>query len=139
MSLNLFNNKIKVTDLGGIAVLLTNKSGAPSVQGEVVQADTVVDSAVDVEAASGADPIGVFLESGVADGDEAWIVFMGIALVKADATGYSKGDRVVMSTVTNGRVEANNSPSAAAHFTELGHALEDAGANAASKCMLHFL
>lgn len=127
------------TFLGGWAILVTNKTGANSVQGETVIASAVTANAVALSTTSDADIIGVFLESGIADGSEAWVVIAGIAEVKADATGFSKGDRVVSSTATAGRVEANNSPAAAAHFTEVGHAFEDAAANAVGKCNIHFL
>ncbi len=138
MELNFNNNIMKVTDIGGIAVKLTNKSGAPSVQGEVVHVDSVTDEAISLEGAGDDDPFGVFLDDGVADGEEAWIVIFGKALVKADANGFSRADRIVMSTTTDGRVVGNNAPSVAAHFTEVGHALEDAAANVTGKCILHW-
>lgn len=136
--LNLFNNAIKITEIGGIAVKLTNKSGVPSVQGEVVHVDSTTDEAISLETAGDDDPFGVFLDNGIADGEEAWIVIFGKALVKADANGFSRADRIVMSVTTDGRVVGNNAPSVAAHFTEVGHALEDAAANALGKCILHF-
>lgn len=138
IELNFNNNAIKVTEIGGVAVKLTNKSGVPSVQGEVVHVDSITDSAVSLETAGDDDPFGVFLDGGVADGEEAWIVFIGIALVKADANGFSRADRIVMSVTTDGRAVGNNAPSVAAHFTEVGHAFEDAAANAVGKCVLHF-
>jgi hypothetical protein len=137
-SLNLFNNKIKVTDLGGIAVKLTNKTGGLSVAGEAVKTDTVLDDSVVLVAANGDEIIGLFLDDGIADGQEAWVVIAGISLVKADPNGYSKGDRIVISTTTNGRGVANNAPAVAAHFTEIGHALQDAAANSTARCVLHF-
>lgn len=133
-----FAGKIKLTSIGGIAILLTNKTGAASVEGELVISSTVTANAVALAAANEADHFGFFLESGVADGSEAWIVISGIAEVKADATGYSKGDRLIASSATGGRVETGNTPSTAEHWTEIGHALEDAAANAIGKAALHF-
>ncbi len=132
-------SKGRLTPLGGLAVLLTNKTGSASVQGELVKADSITDSAVSLAGTGNLFPIGMFVDSGIANGSGAWIVVSGIGLVKADATGYSKGDRITMSTATAGRVEANNNPSVAVHFTEVGHALQDAAANAVGLCNVHFL
>lgn len=131
--------KMKLTAIGGMAVSLTNKSGAVSVKGEGVEVDTVTDNAVNLTETSDAFCIGFFLDANVQDGEEAWIVVSGIAVVKADAGGFSKGDRLTTSSATAGRVQINNSPSTAVHFTEIGHALEDAAANATGKAAIHFL
>jgi len=130
--------KTKVTDIGGIAILVTNKTGGDSVAGEVVKPNTAIANSVILSATSDDDIIGVFLDSGVPDGSEAWVVVSGIAYVKANASGFSKGDRIVASATTAGRVDEGNSPSTAVHFTEIGHALEDAAANTTGKVALHF-
>ena len=138
MAVQINNNKVRITDIGGIAILLTNKTGNASVQGEVVKNNSGQDNSVILTGTTDGFMLGVFLESGIADGQEAWVVIMGIAEVKADATGFTRGDRVIGSTATAGRVETDNTPAVAAHFTEAGHALETAAANAVGQCALHF-
>jgi len=132
------SEKYKDTAIGGRAVKLTNRTGAATVQGEIVMSDPANDDSVILSPTGDNDLFGVFLESGIADDAEAWVVTGGIALVKADATGFTRGDRVIMSTATAGRAETDNTPAVAAHFTELGHALQTAAANAVARCALHF-
>ncbi len=128
--------KIRMTAEGGYCILLTNKTGISSIAGEVVIASTVTADAVASGAGGELQPIGVFLDSGVADGVGAWIVVSGIADIKADATGWAVGDRIVTSATAK-RGAVNNLPIAAVHFQELGHAVEAAGANALGRCVLH--
>lgn len=130
--------KYKITLIGGYAVRLTNKTGAASVAGDIVIASTVTADAVALAGANELMPIGVFLNSGIADGSETWVVQSGIADVHMDAGGCALGDRIVTSA-TAGRGDVNNTPSAAVHFQEIGHALEAAAANANARCMLHLL
>lgn len=130
--------RIGMTAIGGLCIKLTNKSGANSVAGDVVIASTGTAYAVALAGASELQPIGVFLESGVADGAQAWIVVSGIADVHMDAGGSGLGDRIVTSA-TAGRGDVSNSPSVAVHFQEIGHCIEAVGANANARCVLHFL
>ncbi len=130
----------KNTVEGGRAVLLTNKTGAPSVVGEVVKLDPANDDSVILTVSGGTgddDSIGVFYEGGIADGSAVWIVYAGRTLVRADAGGFARADRVIASSVTGGRARVSNSPASAAHFAEIGHALEAAAANATGFCMIH--
>ena len=131
-------SKTKMTAIGGYAVALTNQTGANSVAGEVVVTDAGNDSAVVLSGTTDPDVMGVFLDSGIADGAEAWVVVGGIADVLADASGFTRGDRVGSSTATAGRVETINAPSVASHFTEVGHALDTAAANSLGLCVLHW-
>ena len=133
-----FAGKIKLTSIGGIAVLLTNKSGSNSVAGDIVEASTGTVDAVALADASSNHAVGIFLDSGVVDGSEAWIVVGGIADVHMDAGGCSKGDRIITSA-TAGRGDVSNSPATAVHFREIGHAIEAAAANANARCLIHFL
>jgi len=132
------SDKAKVTAIGGYAVKLTNKTGANSVAGDVVRASATTTDAVDLTATNELNAIGVFLDSGIADGSEAWVVIAGIADVHMDAGGSALHDRIITST-TAGRGDVNNTPSAADHFREIGHALEAVGANENARCNLHFL
>lgn len=132
--------KSGMSPIGGFCIKLTNKTGANSVQGEVVRTDPATDDSVILAITAEVQAIGVFLESGVSDGSEAWIVVSGIADVLADTAGFTRGDRLVTSitAATVGRATSNNAPSVAVHFQEIGHALETAAGNALGRCVLHF-
>lgn len=140
------NSKVMFTDQGGLAIRMTNKTGAPSVKGEVVrsnsgQNNSVIKIVVDVP-----DSIGVFLDSGVPDGAEAWIVISGIAEVyfigstvrgqfargflTADGASYVIGQVLAEAVPT--------SPFATdKHFYELGHILESRTGAGLAKVNLH--
>lgn len=134
------NEKSGMSAIGGHCIKLTNQTGANSVQGEVVRTDAGNDDAVILALTGEVNAIGVFLDAGVADGAEAWIVVSGIADVKADTAGFTRGDRLVTSlaAATVGRATTNNAPAVAVHFQEIGHAIETAAANALGRAVLHF-
>ncbi|MEE9354742.1 MAG: hypothetical protein V3U75_04055 [Methylococcaceae bacterium] len=130
--------KFRITLLGGYAVLLTNKTGGNSVAGDVVKASAADADSVILAVANELNVIGVFLDSGIADGSEAWVVVAGIAEIHMDAGGCALGDRIVTSA-TAGRGAVNNAPSVAVHFQEIGHAIQAAAANGNARCIIHFL
>lgn len=132
------NEKVGFTSIGGVAIKLTNRSLGNSVEGELVEASGVNENAVALAGTSDAFVIGVFYESGVAVGDEAWIVVSGIAEVRANGDGFAQGDRLGASASDAGRADTMNSPGSPRHFDEIGHAIETAGANALGKAVLHF-
>ncbi len=132
------NEKVGFTSIGGLAVKLTNETGDTSVAGDVVCASKGTVDAVEWTGADDLCAIGVFLESGVIDGSEAWIVVSGIADVHMDAVGCGLGDRIIAGTAPR-RGEASNLPAVAEHFQEIGHAIEIAVANANARCVIHFL
>lgn len=139
--------KIKITEEGGIAIKLTNKTGADTVKGTLVCTHTTIDSAVEVESDE-YDTIGVFLDSGIPDGEEAWVTIYGMAeVLLADGKGSTSGNWVI-SDEADGRADATQPtpPNASTlaelqeHFKEVGHCLEtkEAGTNVLVKCILHF-
>ena len=130
--------KIRMTAEGGYCILLTNKTGANSVKGEVVETSISTANAVQSTISDSLVPIGVFLDRGIADGAEAWIVKSGIAEVLADAAGFSMGDWIQTSNTAKRGEGAAHIPNPTKHMQEIGHAVEDAGANALGKCVLHF-
>jgi hypothetical protein len=71
--------KIKTTAEGGIAVKMTNKTGAESVKGSIVSLSTETDNAFALAAIDASGVVGVVYESGVANGAECWVVVKGIA------------------------------------------------------------
>lgn len=71
MPLQLNNNNVRVTDIKGLAVQFTNKTGSPTVKGNLVKFDTATDDAVVLTGATDDECMGVFLEAGIPDGSEA--------------------------------------------------------------------
>ena len=134
---NLSGQKFRITKDGGYAIKLTNRTGSTSVQGEVVRPSNVANS-VRLTAANDLGAIGVFEATGIAHNAEAWIVTGGMAIVKADGAGWAIADRIVTS-LSGGRGAANNAPSVAIHFQEIGHAIEAAAGNGTGRVVLHFL
>lgn len=134
------NEKSGMTPIGGYAVKLTNKTGANSVAGELVNAHTSVENAVEQTAINDTICIGAFLESGIADGSEAWVVVGGIVQVKVDSsTTVAAGDWVKVSSNDAGRVESSGSETPGAnHFREVGHAFEAGGNDELIKISMHF-
>jgi len=136
-----------ITPIGGICIRLLNKTGADSVLGTVVQADTVNDNAFKVCDADGAMPIAVVYQVGVADGSLCWIVVYGIAQVLLkNATASTKGFWVYVSDVA-GRANATLAappgggiPELDIHMGEIGHCIESKGADTdvLAKVVLHF-
>lgn len=138
-------DKGKMTAIGGFAVKLTNKTGANSVSGQLVKADTANDDAIVLTGALDDECFGVFLDDGVTDGSEAWIVVSGIADVRFnDNTTAVRGNWVGTGTAGTARTQA--APPAlgvAAHFEEIGHVIETVNATGPdtfikARCILQF-
>ncbi len=142
--------KNKITNIGGIAILLTNKTGANSVAGKLVRADTSTNDAAKLTVIDEEECFGVFLDSGVSDGSEAWIVISGIADVAMENnTTATRGNWVRTSTTVGeeGYADATNaappSPAAFSHFNEIGNCIETVtatgeGTHVLARCVLHF-
>ena len=140
--------KAGISPIGGIMIKLTNKTGSNSVQGQLVHADTSTNDAVKLTIADGEECIGVFLEGGVSDGSEAWIVISGIAdVAMEDNTTATRGNWVRTSITEAGYADATNalppSPAAFTHFNEIGNCIETVtaggeGTHILARCVLHF-
>ena len=139
------SGEIKLTNLGGLAIRLTNETGVASVAGQLVETDPSNNDAVALVGTSDVECIGVFLDSGIADGSKAWIVVSGIADVSfEDNHGPTRGDWVATSTTDAGYAVSQATPAAApTHFTEIGHSIETVtagggGTHVLGRCVLHF-
>ncbi len=134
--------KIGYSALGGLMIRLTNKTGSASVTGEVVRASTGTDDAVELCVGGSLDPTGVFLDGGIADGAEAWVVILGKADVMLENSTASVHGNWVGISATAGRADATNGspPAAPAHFKEVGHCLESqgGGTDVLARVHLHF-
>jgi len=139
-------NRCKFTPEGGFAVLMTNKTGAPSVKGSVIEVygATEVNQAFRLTIADSMSPFGVVYEFGIADGSECWVVIGGIAeVLLQNGTSTVRTYWVRTSTTVPGRADGTNpSPPGlvASHFAEIGHSLEtkSGGTDVLCKVMLHF-
>ena len=144
------SEKTGMSPLGGICIKLTNKTGANSVAGQLVQADTSQNDAVKLTSVDEEETIGVFLDAGVSDGSEAWIVISGIAdVAMEDNTTATRGNWVRTSATIGeeGYADATNSappsPAAFSHFNEIGNCIETVtaggeGTHILARCVLHF-
>lgn len=140
--------KSGMTAIGGFAIKLTNKTGANSVAGQLVKADPATNDAVILTAVSDDECIGVFLDSGIADGSETWVVVAGIAdVAMEDNTAATRGNWVETSDTIGeeGYADATAATPAAApaHFEEIGHCIETVaagggGTHILARCVLHF-
>ena len=141
------NDKVMLTSVGGVAIRLTNKTGGASVKGEMLHSNSGADNSVVKSVKDIPDPIGVFLESGVPDGAEAWIVVSGIAEVyfignttrghlargflTADGGGYVIG-QALSEAVPSSPFSDDK------HFYEVGHVIQSRTGAGLAKVILHF-
>ena len=142
------NEKSGMSNIGGIMIKLTNKTGVNSVAGKLVQADTTTNDAVKLTGIDEEETFGVFLDSGIADGSEAWVVISGIAdVAMQDNTTATRGNWVRSSITEAGYADATNStppsPAAFSHFNEIGNCIETVtatggGTHILARCVLHF-
>lgn len=125
---------------------LINKTGSVTVKGSLVSASTTTDLAFQLQA-NQFDTIGVVSESGIADGQLAYIIIQGIAdILLENNTSSTRGNFIFSSTV-DGRANASLSvpdggtiQSINEHFKEIGHCIESksAGTNVLCKAIIHF-
>lgn len=129
---------------GGVAVLLVNATGAPTVRGTVVDNSDTVPDGVAIEVAGGYDSMGFLTEDGVADGELCWVAFAGrvYALLETGLTA-ALGDWARLSDTDDGRIYTEEAPSGGfpavtgEHFREVGHVLSLSGDDAVY-LMVHF-
>jgi len=137
------NSKFKITTLGGLAIKLTNTTGAVTVAGQLVTPDPTTDDAVELSAVGEYMTIGVFLDDGIADDAEAWVVVAGIADVMFDDNhGPTAGD--VCEASEAGYADSHSAVGGVAdHWKEVGHCIETVaagggGTHVKARCVLHF-
>lgn len=144
--LSLDYSKSKVTDIGGFAIKLINKTGAASIKGYCVTPGSSVNSSVVLVAIGVPNCIGVFLESGIADGAEAWVVISGIAEVYfwgSTTRGHLARTGLAADTgEISGQALSEAIPTSPfsddKHFCEIGHVLESRTGAGLAKVNLHF-
>ena len=133
------NSYFKITPEGGFAVRLTNKTGAPSVKGQIVSHKGTVANAFGLTAVDATHCLGVVYESGVADAAECWVVVGGIAQVlMKNAATMGHICRIPLNTdegAAGYAMDAAQSPSASVY--KIGDVLETADAEVLCKVLLH--
>jgi hypothetical protein len=138
--------RMKFTADGGLAILLVNKTGAASIKGYCVTAASTGTDHVDVVPIGVPNPIGVFLDSGVPDGQNAWVVVSGRAYVyfwDSTVRGYLARTGIAADTgEVAGQALSEAIPTSPfdvdKHFCEIGHCLETRTGAGLALVDLHF-
>jgi len=139
--------KLPITPEGGMTISLINKTGAASIKGSVVKANSELANSFVLSVKDVPDPIGIVYESGKADGESCLVVVSGIAdvlfvgnttaghlargFLTADGGSYVAGKALSEAVPT--------SPFASdKHFYEMGHVLESRTGAGLAKVLVHF-
>ena len=140
------SEKVLVTEDGGLAVKRINKTGGLTVKGEVVTASSTADRAVEKIVINVPNPVGVFLDNGIPDGEYAWVVFTGIA--KVYFVGNTTRGHIGRGFVTGeadyviGRAKSEAIPTSPfatdKHFYEICHINESRTGEGLAEAFLHF-
>lgn len=137
---------VKHTPIGGIAVQMVNGTGAPTVKGYLVTPSSSANFAVSLTAVDVPNCIGVFLDSGVADGQPAWVVISGIADVYFSGSS-TRGHMARIGVASDTGEQAGQAISEAVptspfatdkHFGEIGHVAESRTGAGLARVVLHF-
>lgn len=143
-----FSPRVLFTEEGGLAVRLTNKTGAATVKGTLVGASAGTNLAFEATVADGLKPIGVVYENGIADGQEAWVVVAGLVdVLLQDSTAATRDYWARTSSTVAGRADITSEyppggtvQALEIHGREIGHCLQSvvAGTSKLARIMLHF-
>jgi hypothetical protein len=132
-----------ITELGGYAVKIKNKTGAPSVKGSVVSVSA--GTAVSVILQNNEyDAIGIMYSNGIADNSDCFVITTGMAQVLWKNATTSTMGYVALCDAVDGRASdidvPSGNPVVAQHFKEIGHVMETqgGGTNVLVKCAIHF-
>ena len=121
---------------GGLYITLINDTGSASVKGSVVRASTSIDNGFILAPAGSDEPLGVVLESGIANGSPTKVVVSGKAYcLIQDGLSATRGYWVGISNTVAGRVDFLVDPP-----STVGHCVESvtSGTNKLALCVLHF-
>jgi len=134
------NSYCKITAEGGLAIQVTNKTGAHSVQGTIVSIKSGVDMCAELTPVDATHCLGVVYNAGVPDNVYMWVVIAGLAdvLMKNDAT-LGQQCRIPLNTDT-GEVAGYamaDAQAATASVYKIGDILETKTADTLCKVLLH--
>ena len=138
--------KIMLTQEGGYAIKITNRTGETSVKGKVVSTSPDYDNAVRLCPVDSPAPVGVIYEDGIANGSEMWVVVSGIAEVlfvnNVERNWLGRVCRSDDSSYEDGKGWGEVLPTAPfatdKHFQEFSHILETKTAGNLTKVILHY-
>lgn len=126
---------------GGMYVTLTNRTGANTVKGQVVQADTANGDSFVLSIANSVNPIGIVFESGIANGSSCKVVVSGkaYALLKNGVAGVN-GSWCGCSDNAGRMYQQSSPPATSEHDREIGHSLQTitSGTNVLCLIIVHF-
>jgi hypothetical protein len=145
-ALTLINAKAAFTHVGGLAIRLLNKTGAPSVKGMLVAEDATTDDAFHLTPLDAPDIIGAVYEAGVADGALCWVVVNGIAEVYfAGNTVHGQfarmiktGEPVAAAGVAIAEALPTSPFATDKHFMEVGHIIQSITGPGLARIVMHF-
>lgn len=137
--------ELLVTDFGGIAVRLFNRTADVTKKGSVVAPSFDQPGAFCLVVANAQDPMGILLEDDIPIGGKAWVVINGMVdVLLENGTAATRGYWARGSTSDAGRADITNSGppgNSIQHYSEIGHSLEtkSAGTDVLCRIMIHFL
>ena len=137
---------VELTEDGGVAVWITNDTGAVSFKGAVLEASVAVDNAMSLLGIDDPDPVCICFDGGIANGDLMRVVFSGRAYVfyVGSTTRHQFARNTVAADVgaEAGKAIAEAVPvppfSTDKHFMEIGHLVESRVGAGLALTMLHF-
>lgn len=132
-----------ITEDGGFAIRLINKTGSATVKGTLVVAATGSSNAFSTAPANSELVLGIVYENGIADGSLCYVVVSGIAnvLAKNSVSPAPTSSYWVGASDVAGRAYFNDgNPGTTAHDREIGHCIETkaSGTDVLVKAVLHF-
>lgn len=144
-----FMGNMMVTEIGGLCIKLTNKTGATSLKGYLCEPSSGTANAFSVCATDEPDIIGIVYgdDNGnqVADGEECWVVIQGIAEVYFGGNTtleHFARNNIAADSYSNGQAVSEAAPSSPfatdKHFLEIGHVIESRVGAGLAKVVLHF-
>jgi hypothetical protein len=133
--------RYRINPLGSFDVLLTNATGAPTIEGTLVSSCAICDNGFDISPSGDLSVVLAVVTHGVPNGGDAWCTYMGRARVLLeDGTSTARDNWVRRSATAAGRADATATglpdevtpgafPYASKdHLFGIGRALEDVSA-----------
>jgi hypothetical protein len=138
--------RLPITPEGGMTISLINKTGAASVKGTVVKANSAAANSFVLIANDVPDPIGIVYEDGKQDGESCLVVvagmadvlFIGSATAGHLARGFITGDAGYVSGRALSEAVPTSPFASDKHFYEIGHVLESRTGAGLARVLVHF-
>ena len=143
---SIISENVGISSDGGYCVRMVNKTGGASVEGTVVNIGGGVTKGVTKIAVNVPDPIGVIIESGIADGSPVWVavsglakvLFIGNTTVGHFARGFITGDAGYITGYALSEAVPTAPFATDKHFYEIGHVAEARTGAGLALVNLHF-